>query len=174
MPRRSHASHPPASPHTLPRGLLLPAAWQEHASRLLAQAHQLLAETEEEIRTLDHWLGVLAHAPTGSFFFYRTEPPTLLPAVGRKAGSSAAATLHDRLTRARADCRVRAETIRLNTLLTLRHLGVPVALWHFLIPSPLPPTVEALAPTGARGTGQTGRPPSCAPRPLSLSVPSLD
>jgi hypothetical protein len=84
-------------------------------------------------------------------------------------------TLHPQLTAALQQIPARIETIRLNTLITLSRLGVPVVVWHFLIAGPLPLTVEALAPTGARGLTATEHSPP-VPDPLlsSLSVSPLD
>jgi hypothetical protein len=113
--------------------------------------------------------------PAERFFFYRTAPPTLIPVVGRKAGASAVATLHDRLTLARQHAYERWETIRLNTLFALSRLGIPIAVWHFLIVGPLPATVAALAPTGARDLTPTGHsPPTSDSHAPSLFISPLD
>jgi hypothetical protein len=132
---------------------------QEQAAQLLTQAHQLLAKVAEERLALEQCLVVLQHALAEACFFYRPDPPTLVPASGRRTGGRTAATLHAQLTATLHQIPTRMETIRLNTLFVLSHLGVAVALWHFLIPGPLPTTVAALAPTGRRGPAPTGHSP---------------
>jgi hypothetical protein len=157
MPRRSNSL--PVPPRNVTGTFSAPVVLQEQATRLLTQAHQLLANVAEEGQALEQCLVVLQHAPAEACFFYRTEPPALVPAVSRRAGGRTVTTVRAQLTAALQQIPARIETIRLNTLFTLSRLGVPVALWHFLIPGPLPISVTALAPTGAADSGQTGHPP---------------
>src|SRR5262245_34946146 len=146
MPRRSPSLRVPRRDVT--RTPASPAERQEQATRLLAHAQHLLAKIAEESDALEQCLGVLQQAPAGACFFYQAAPHRLVPAVGRKAGTRTGATLYRQLTAALQQLPARRENIRLNTLFALHQLGVPVALWHFLVPGPLPATVAELAPTG--------------------------
>jgi len=157
MPRRANSL--PVPPRDVTGTFSSPVVLQEQATRLLTQAHQLLAKVAEEGQALEQCLAVLQHAPAEACFFYHADPPTLVPTSGRRAGGRTVTTLRAQLTAALQQIPARIETIRLNTLFTLSRLGVPVALWHFVIPGPLPPTVTALAPTGAGDSVQTGHPP---------------
>jgi hypothetical protein len=173
MPRRSNSL--PVSPSDVTRILPSPIMRQEQADRLLTQAHQLLAKVAEESYALEQCLVVLKESPTEACFFYQADPPLLVAAVGRKAGACTGATLYARLTTTLQQIPTRIESICLNTLFTLHRLGVPVALWHFLIPGPLPTTVAALAPTSIRGLAPTGHsPPTSDLYAPSLFVSPLD
>ena len=150
MSLRSTSSANPISPHPLSPSSHPSPALQAQATQLLLQAQLLIAQTTEEIRALEHCLAVLKAAPADACFFFSADPPTLTPAVGRKPGSQVATTLLERVLSAQQYAPARLEQIRLQTLFTLSRLGFPIALWHFLVPSPLPLTVAALAPPGTR------------------------
>jgi hypothetical protein len=162
MPRRSHSSQVTVD---VPGPLSPLAARQEQAARLFTHAHELLAKVAEERRALEQCVAVLQEAPAAACFFYQAEPLLLSPAVGRKAGARTRATLRAQLSAALQQLPARSEHICLTTLFALHRLGVPVALWHFLIPGPLPATVGELAPRGHS-------PPASDPHTLSLIVSS--
>jgi len=116
---------------------------------VLTQAQQLLAQTDTQRGALQQCLARLHTAEPDALFFYRPAPATLTPAPGPGPKARKARRLQPRLTTALREVEARLEAIRLNALLAISRLGVRVALWHFLIPGPLPPTVDALRPRAA-------------------------
>jgi hypothetical protein len=157
MPRRSLLPSVPSRTET--GSLPSPTAPPEQATQLLTHAHALLAQVTEERHALEQCVAVLQHAPAAACFFYHPDPPALVPASGRRNGGRTATTLHAQLTATLHQIPAQMETIRLNTLFALSRLGIPIALWHFLIPGPLPTTVAALTPAGVRGPAPTGHSP---------------
>jgi hypothetical protein len=122
----------------------------EHATRLLAHAHSLLAQEAIRLRSLEECLVVLQHAAPATYFRHTLDPPTLTLAPYRRRGTHEARLLRRRFEVALVQTRERSETIRLNTLLALARIGVPIALWHFIVPTPLPHDPHSLAPQAQR------------------------
>jgi len=143
-----HSSLTSATPHVSPA--VAPDAPQREvsarASRLLAEAHALLDQDALRQRSLEACLALLQQAAPGTYFHHTLDPPTLTPVHYCRRGSRKARWLRPRFEAALAHMSERAETIRFNTLLALARLGIPVALWHFLVPTPLPQDFHSLAP----------------------------
>jgi hypothetical protein len=165
------ASSPPSVssfslPRELTRGRLkesgqgeTPEPLRQQASQLLAAAHHLLHQQASECRALELCLATLQAAGPRALFLASFSPPTLTPTSVWQAGSRTARTLAPRFATALQQASSRSETIRLNTLFALSQLGLPVALWHFVLPSPLPTTVATLLSPGVPG-GAPASPPS--------------
>jgi hypothetical protein len=115
---------------------------------LLAHAQALRAQAQATQHALEQCLATLHAAGPHAYFRYTLAPPTVTPAPCRRRGSRKAALLLPVVTAALQRSHDRQATIRQNALLTLVHLGVPVALWHFLFLTSLPLDPDALAPHG--------------------------
>src|SRR5687767_6973214 len=98
MPRRANSL--PVPPRDVTGTVSSPVVLQEQATQLLTHAHQLLAKVAEECQALEQCLVVLQHTPAEACFFYRMEPPALVPAVSRRAGGRTMTTLRAQLTAA--------------------------------------------------------------------------
>jgi hypothetical protein len=120
-----------------------------HAALVLAHAHRLLAQTDTRRRELQRCLDFLHTADPEALFFYCPDPATLTPAPSPGPKARKARRLRPLLTTALRQVEARLDAIRLTTLLTVSRLGIPVAIWHFLIPGPLPHTLAALMPRAA-------------------------
>jgi len=120
-----------------------------HATRVLAQAHQLWAQIDIQRCALQQCLALLQTADPEALFFYCPDSTTLTPAPSPRPKARKAWRLQRLLTKALRQAEARLEALRLNTLLTISRLGLPVAVWHFLIPGPLPLTLAALLPRAA-------------------------
>jgi hypothetical protein len=139
-----------------------PARAEAHAraTRVLATAHCLLEQLAAHRRALQWCLGFLHTADPEALFFYCPDPATLTPAPGPGPKARKAWRLRSFLTTALRQVDARQDTIRLNALFTISRLGLPVAVWYFLIPGPLPLTLAALTPRAAPSA-----PPPVSPAP---------
>jgi hypothetical protein len=120
-----------------------------HATRVLANAHRLLAQTDTHRCALQRCLDLLQTADPEAYFYYSLDPATITLAPGLHPRTRKARRLRPLLTTALRQVEARLDAIRLTTLLTISRLGIPVALGHFLIPGPLPHTLAALMPRAA-------------------------
>ena len=116
---------------------------------MLAHAHGLLVQTDTHRSELQWCLDLLQTVDPEALFFYCSNPATLTLAPGPGPKARKARRLQPLLTTALRQVDARQDAIRLNTLLAITRLGIPVAIWHFLIPGPLPHTLAALTPQAA-------------------------